>query len=495
MAGPAKQVMGELIRPRFNVYTLMDHALGGYERGADGMYYLNGGFANIMGFSGRGNTFKSTLLDFCIFIILLRYRAGWGSKLDTEMSQQYERLDVSYKSAAAVCDPAELPPGGLLEIFTEGRFNMTGMDILPGEQWYADYMRDEVEGRHKEYMKGTKLRETPFLDPVRKSNRKLLDPWLYGLDSASEFHSGKIEKEHAKTKIGDSDQNILNAHDALQKANMMARWPQVCARGGFYLGFVVHLADDMSTGMKKGANDKLLDDINGELKFAGVPRRAVSFLTNSLLVATSSKELKQRDTYNSKTGTNEPMFPTEATREMAASANDLKIIMYTQFRAKGGPTGVKFALIYSQELGFQYHLSLWYYLKEMLTDGFGYKTSGNFYELDLLPGVKFGRTTIRDQLESDMRLRRALEITAAIAYMQNNWLRLDAKYRIGTDILYDAIKNKGWDWEDILDNTVEYWMFADQIVKGSKNTLTAMSLLAMAVDDDCVPKFLKRDKK
>lgn len=43
MAGPAKQVMGEVIRPRFNVYTIMDHALGNYERGEDGLYYLNGG--------------------------------------------------------------------------------------------------------------------------------------------------------------------------------------------------------------------------------------------------------------------------------------------------------------------------------------------------------------------------------------------------------------------------------------------------------------------
>lgn len=492
MAGPAKQIMGELIRPRFNVYTLMDHALGGYERGSDGMYYLNGGFANIMAFSGRGNTFKSTLLDFCIFIIMLRYKAAWGSKYDTEMSQQYERLDVGYRSAARVCEHENGETGDLYSLFSSGRFNMSGMDVLPGESWYADYMRDEVENRFKEYMKGINVRETPFLDPVRRTNRKLIDPWVFGLDSASEFHTGKIEKEHAKSKVGDSEQNILNAHDALQKANMMGRWPQVCARGGFYLGFVVHLADDMSTGMKKGANDKLLDDFSGELKFAGVPRRAVSFLTNSLLVATSSKELKQRDTYNSKTGVSEPMFPTEATKDMEASGNDLKIIVYTQFRAKGGPTGVKFALIYSQELGFQYHLSLWYYLKEILGDEFGYKARGHFYELDLLPGVKFSRTTIRDQLDSDPRLCRALEITAAIAYMQNNWLRLDPKYRISCENLYELIKNKGWDWDEIIDKTVEYWMFKDQVVEGSKNTLTAMSLLAMAVDDDCVPDFLTK---
>ena len=99
MAGPTKQVIGEVIRPRFNVYTIMDHALGNYERGEDGLYYLNGGFAHIMGFAGRGNTFKSTLLDFCIFQILQRYKAEWGSKYDTEVSAALDRLETGYISA------------------------------------------------------------------------------------------------------------------------------------------------------------------------------------------------------------------------------------------------------------------------------------------------------------------------------------------------------------------------------------------------------------
>ncbi|MCT7475900.1 hypothetical protein N5V81_13035 [Escherichia coli] len=57
MAGPAKQVMGEVIRPRFNVYTIMDHALGNYERGKMVCTTSTVVFAHIMGFAGRGNTF------------------------------------------------------------------------------------------------------------------------------------------------------------------------------------------------------------------------------------------------------------------------------------------------------------------------------------------------------------------------------------------------------------------------------------------------------
>lgn len=496
MAGPANQIMGEVIRPRFNVYTIMDHALGGYERGEDGLYYLNGGFAHIMGFSGRGNTFKTTLLDFCIFQIMLRYRAAWGSKYDTEVSAALDRLETGYLSAqrASGIDDGS----SVLSLIDEGRYNLVASDVLPGEQYYSDYIRKEIEGRFKEYATKKNLRESPFRDPVRRQNKQMLDPWLYTIDSLSEFHTSDIEGKHAKTDVGDSDQNILNAHDSLQKSNMMGRWPAGLARGHMFMGFVVHLADDMGGAMKNGGKpsaDKLLDDISGELKFSNVPRRAISFLTNSLIVATKTGELKADSSYDAKTATNEPMYPSARSRTMNSSSNDLKIIRYTQFRAKGGATGVKFELIFSQSQGFFYHLSLWHYISKTLSSDYGYTRTGANYELHLLPGVKFMRTTIRDMIDENPRLRRALEITAALAYMRNNFHTLELKYAdVTPELLHKTIAEKGWDWDEIMDNTVEYWMFKDQEEKGGKRTLTAMSLLAMAVDDDCVPKFLTRKK-
>ena len=498
MAGPAKQVMGEVIRPRFNVFTIMDHALGTYERGEDGLYYLNGGFAHIMGFAGRGNTFKSTLLDFCIFQILQRYNADWGSKFDTEISAALDRLEqgyVSAKNANGIDDDSTV-----LSLIESGRYNLVGAEILPGEEYYATYIRDEVEGRFKTYMAGKGVRETPFRDPIRKSNKKMNDPWLYSIDSLSEWHSSKIEDKHSETKVGDSEQNALNMRDSLEKSNMMSRWPTALARGGFFLGFVAQLADDSGKAMSntrgaKPANAKLLDDAGDDLKFAGIPRRQISFLTNSLLVATKSGELKHDNTYDAKTGVNEEMYPTSRSKAMNASVNDLKEIVFTQYRAKGGHTGVKFRMVFSQEMGLLYHLSLWHYLNKVLKSDYGFDSSGSggaIKELHILPGVKFQRTTIRDLCDENNRLRRALEITVALAYMQNNYHRLEMKYNITPQELYEKINEK-WDWNEILDNTVEYWMFKDQEVKGGKRTLTAMSLLAMAVDG-LEPKFLTKKK-
>ena len=75
---------------------------------------------------------------------------------------------------------------------------------------------------------------------------------------------------------------------------------------------------------------------------------------------------------------------------------------------------------------------------------------------------KYVRTTIRSEIDNDVKLKRALEITAAVAYMQNNWLTLDDNLRITAEELHDKIVEKGFDWNEILENTVEWWYFKDQ---------------------------------
>lgn len=489
MAGPAKAVMGELVRPRFNVWTIFDHALGEYVKGEDGLWYLNGGWSHIMAFGGRGNTFKSFLQDFCIFTILLRYKAEWAGKYDTEVSGQISRLNTVVRSVfyANGWDYDEFEHS-VEKMVEEGRYNFTTADMVPGEQWWADYVRAEVEPRFKKYEKRQGLRESPFPEPIKEGNRWMLSPWLYAIDSLSEFHTSAQETARDKSDIGDGDQNALAMTDNKQKADMMSRWPAALARAQFYLGFVAQMNDKVQVGRNQKAAK--LDDQKGDLDFAGVPSRAATFLTNSFLVATKSGELSLKGSYNSDTGVSEPQYPTARSRGKTTSVNDLKIIRYTQWRAKTGPTGVKIDMIYSQEEGFLAGLSLWHYIKELVGKEFGFATSGHFYELSLLPGVKFGRTTVRDLVQENKRMVRALEITAAMAYVQNNWFtKLPEAYIMTPQELYDKIKALGFDWDEILDNTVEWWMFKDQEVKGGKRTLTLFSILDMAVNG-LKPKFL-----
>ena len=489
MAGPAKAKQGEVIRPKFNWWSLFDHALGGYVKGADGCYYLNGGWSHIMAWAGRGNTFKTFVVDQAHATIATRYNFEWWSKYDTEVSAELSRAETALRAAYRNNHWEYDPTIHSLEAqIHENRFNFNAADSLQGQDWWAEYVRDEVEGRHKQYLSGKNLRETPFPDPIRKTNRKILNPWLFALDSLSEWHSNAVEKSRDSSDVGDGDQNSLAMKDAKDKSDMMGRWPGALARGHFYIGFTVHLSDSIQMG--RYAPDKKLDDLKANIKFSGVPNRAITFLTNSLLVATSSGEMVKDKSYDSTRGVNEAMYPRSDVRGMLAAQNDLKVIRYTQFRAKAGPTGVKFDMIFSQEEGLLVGLSEYHYLRTVLKCEFGLeKVSGHYFQLPLYPEKKYQRTTIRTEIDKDHRLKRALEITAAIAYMQNNWLTLDDNFRITADEIYDKIKAKGFNWDEILDNTVEWWYFKDQETTIKKHTLTAMTILHMAVYD-LKPKFL-----
>ncbi len=492
MAGPAKATQGEVIRPKFNFWSLFDHALGNYVKGSDGLYYLNGGWSHIMAWAGRGNTFKTFVIDQAHATIATRYKFEWWSKYDTEVSAELSRAETALRAAYRNNhweydhrkDSLEAQIGA-------DSFNFNAADTLQGQDWWGTYIRDEVEGRHKEYVAGKNLRETPFPDPIRKKNRFLLNPWLFALDSLSEFHTKSVEDNRDDSDVGSGDQNPLAMKDAKDKSDMMGRWPGALARGHFYIGFTIHLSDSIQMG--RYAPDKKLDDLKATIKFSGVPSRAVTFLTNSLLVATSSGEMVEDKSYDSTRGVTAPMYPRADARGRLSASNDLKIIRYTQFRAKSGPTGVKFDMIFSQEEGLLVGLSEFHYLRAVLKGNFGLNRSGAYYSLPIYPKKKYARTTIRTEIDEDVRLKRALEITAAVAYMQNNWLTLDDNLRISAEELHDKVVEKGFDWEEILGNTVEYWQFKDQEKKGGKRTLTAMTLLHMAVYD-LKPKFLTCSK-
>lgn len=493
MAGPAKAVNGETVRPKFNVMSFIDHALGSYIRGDDNLDYLNGGFAHIMGFGGRGNTFKTFKVDQFHATIRLRYQSEWWSKYDTEVSAELARAETAniaaYRENHVEYDPDK---HSLMAQINTDNFNFNAADQLQGEDWYASYIRDEVEGRHKQYISGKNLRETPFPDPLREGkNRAILNPWHFFCDSLSEWHSSAVDTARDKSDVGSGDQNSLAMKDAKDKSDMMGRWPQALARGHFYMSFTVHVSDSIQMG--RYAPDKKLDDLKANIKFSGVPGRALTFLTNSLIVATASGEMVRDKSYDSTRGVNEPMYPKTDSRGFCSSQNDLKVIRYTQFRAKSGPTGVKYDLIFSQEEGMLVGLSEWHYLKDVMKQTYGMERRGNFYTLALMPDDKFQRTTIRSEIESNFKLKRTLEILAAVCYMQNNWLTLEPELRLTADELYEGVIKAGYDWEEILTSTVEYWQFKDSAkLKGYKPTLTAKTLLRIAAGENVKPKFLTK---
>jgi hypothetical protein len=64
--------------------------------------------------------------------------------------------------------------------------------------------------------------------------------------------------------------------------------------------------------------------------------------------------------------------------------------------------------------------------------------------------------------------------------MQRHWLDMNPKYRISPDELYVKIKEQGYDWDDILENTVDYYHQNPDI---KKHPLSTMELLKIALGE------------
>ena len=489
---------GTLMRVRYNVLPLLDIALGDFERGKDGRAYLNGGLSRIMGYGGRGNVFKTFKMQYLTWCFVIRYLPKWVTFFDTEESAEAKRQNVILinvlKNHHKAIDPLARPIVDYFNGTAPTQFNMNNISKFSGTDWFEQWIRDPVEEREKLFKSGKGRKTAPFLN-IFGEQEKVLVPDVHNCDSLSEWHSDTNSKDVMKSEVGASESNHLNMTDYNHKAQMISRWPLLAGRGEFMMGFTVQLTDNIEIGRTMGAPQQKLDTMATGIKLSGVPAKQISYLTNSLLIATKSGELKEPNSYNPDTGTSEMMFPRERDKELSSSYNDLKLVKYTQWRAKSGPTGINIHLIFSQEEGLKSGLSEWFYLKEILKKKpWGYQKSGHWFSLDILPDTKFQRKSIHDQIEEDQKLARAMTITSTIAYLYNNSVLVPKHLRMTGEELYNNIIKNGYDWDEILTKTVDWWYFdEDKEHHGNVETLTIWSLLEMAADV-WEPKFLTRKK-
>mgnify|MGYP006880154995 CR=1 FL=1 len=160
---------------------------------------------------------------------------------------------------------------------------------------------------------------------------------------------------------------------------------------------------------------------------------------------------------------------------------DLVEYFTTVFRNKSGSSGGDISFVGSQELGIQEGLSMYHMLKE--EKYFGLTGSAVRHTCALYPECTLMRTTVRDLIEGeerDPKLYRAIEITWQLWFIQTFWSNIPANFRITPEELYNAVKEQGVDWNDILDNTVYFWHDNPEHIK--KHTLTVYELLEIAVN-------------
>jgi hypothetical protein len=130
----------------------------------------------------------------------------------------------------------------------------------------------------------------------------------------------------------------------------------------------------------------------------------------------------------------------------------------------------------SQQEGVHGPLSEFHYCK--VNDRFGIDGTLQHYSLDLMPDVKLSRTTVRGKLDSDPKLRRAMNITSEMLQMRQLWDDVPEDVMCTPKQLYEDIKKLGYDW-DVLLNTRGWWTCDND--KHPIPYLSTMDLLQMRV--------------
>lgn len=458
-----------LPKPYINVGSLLDIPTANIVKGVKGEYFINGGLGPITAIVGAGNNFKSTILHYMLLAAASRVREATPTNMvtyDTEMNMSLDRLE------------------GLASNFDNLRDNIiTGENPiwsitdkqLPGNE-FAVEVNNYTEAKIKD--KSVKIDYQPFTNPYDKKTLNMNIPTFIEIDSLSELE-GKTSMEMLSKDLDGSDTNTFALKQGLFKSKFLSTVPVMATESNTYFLCTAQLGE--KNEMKSGP--AMFNQPTKELQFLkqGEHIKGVSpkffFLTHVAMYAHTASLLINQTTKLAE-------YPLED----EAQRSDLNIVRLTQLRSKNGPSGYTISIIVSQSEGVLPSLTEFHYIKE--NNRYGIEGSNTSYHLDIYPEVNLSRTTVRTKLNTDKKLRRAVNILAELHQLSIFQTQL-RDYFCSPKELYEDIKKLGYDW-DILLNTRGYWTL-DQY-DNKVPFLSSIDLLRMR-KGEYTPYFLDKDKK
>lgn len=465
----------DYVKPHLNVGCLLDVPTGEYFVGKYGESILNGGQGLLTGITAFGNAFKSTLADYLIQSSSLKMVYGAGldvlqiDKYDTEMNVLISRMNYLLTKQHLYHDVcAAVPELKELELIGSDYYKVSdaSKDFL--DKWFSilkEYLAEKRKNRsHFE-------REFPFLNKEKTELLKYMIPTQSFIDSATEAKTSDILKIENENDIGESGRNTIFARQNLGKAGLMSELPYVAAVGAHYLTLTAHYAEaGMAMGSGPGTpppRRKLRDMKPGE-RIKGVTERFFFLMTNCWLIEHCGP--LQDDS------TKTDLYPH---KEETRKHTDLMVLRIKNLRGKAGPTGQPIQIVLSERNGIMPSLTEFHYIKG--GDGrerFGLVGNLQNYSNALLPDVKLSRTTVREKLENSFALRRAMNIVSEMAQIQAMMPGYDY-LKCSPEELYSDIKERGYDWDMILNNTRGWYCPNNDNPKLPLKFLSTVDLLKM----------------
>lgn len=436
------------IRVYYNVETMLDNFTGRYLEGCRGDYILNGGMSQGMVVSGRGNTIKTGTLLLIALRVLDRYPSSEGQLHDTEDSLMgIHRIEELAEGIAP-----GLVEGGVL--WNVDRFSISDSSnekVDSTTKWWK-VISDALRARIKKNTKDDWV-VTPFKNPTIEGKAvpiKVLKPFMGIVDSISKANLDVVEGMEIKHTIDDKERNILAAREGLIKTRMIREMPRLAATGGAYWLMSAHMGDFVNMGNPMETVEKKLTFMRSAVKFKGFPE-AGTLLTSVILYSNHQTPLQNK-------ADRTPEYPLKDGENAIKDPDLLELHMMT-LRSKVGRTGLETGYVYSQSTGFNIPLSHFHAIRKNRF-GISGKSGDVWYSLILYPEAKISRSTVRDKLDGDYRMIRALELTVSIMIRCS----IDHKFRelymteIGSlEKLYEMIEaSPVITWEEIY-KTREWW--------------------------------------
>jgi hypothetical protein len=450
------------VKIMINVGAGLDITTGTYVRGRYGEYVLNGGVASFTGVVGIGNQFKSTIMHFMFLMSMIRMAGSTGNTYDTEINIHEWHLIAMIKSLAEKygMDMVEEAVWNLLE---NQRWVITDKTVYSGNEWY-EKIKEYLETKRKNQEKISVA--TPFWNRDRSGPYRIMLPTFTEIDSFTEFETDDVMKMQDENELGESGGNTIHMRQGLAKTRMLMEAPRLHAGSNNCLFMTAHLGKESTMQNAGPAGSvpivKLQHLKNGD-KIKGVTDR-FTFLTNNCFHVFNAKPL-----YNEKA----PMYPRDASDDMDLNP-DLNIVSLRNLRSKSGISGLAQFLIISQTEGVLPALTEFHHIKE--NGRYGLEGTNVSYALALYPECKIGRTTVRGKIDTDARLRRALNITSEMCQMSYLWHHLPDDLVCTPKQLYEDLKARGYDWDELL-ATRGWWTWDNEFQ--TVPFLSTMDLLRM----------------
>lgn len=481
-----QNIVGEMsesepTRIGWNVETMIDNFTGTYHVGLYDERINSGGMYSSVVVTGRGNTLKTTTGLLFLGRLMERYVSTTSSLDDNEESLQgIERMAHLLQHVA----PTLVANRDLYNISKFKVRNGSSEKETSTIKWF-DRIQALLNARAKKNTKEDRV-VTPFLDPMDKSGKNFivrLNLFVAFIDSLSKATIDVTQELINKSATDHSDQNIVTARESLIKTRIVREIPRLSAVGGSAWIMTAHMGDKLNFNPLETPQSKLAF-MNARVTLKNAPEQ-VTFLSTYVLYSNHLRPLMEKK---------EPLYPANDSEfdfgiQLERDVDLMELHMMT-LRSKVGLTGVEWAYVVSQTDGYDIPLSHFHFLKKYSFgfDGLG----GQWINLWLLPDMKLSRTTIRGKV-SDTKLIRALEITVAIMIkiICGDREVKEGFKKVGGTLqgLYEAVKEKGYDWEEIY-TTRDFW--TEDHYTNPVRYLSALDIIRMGTGE-YVPYWKQKD--